>query len=134
MKIKREDLNVIIAHAEKEAPSEACGALLGKKKDGEKIVEKVVKTKNVLKSPVEYQISAEELLEVFKLAELLELEVLGFYHSHPFHGPFWSATDDERSKLWVGHLFLIFSLSTREVKCYRRVDEEKIEEEPVDIV
>ena len=75
--------------------------------------------------------AAEEILEIFRLAELLELEVLGFYHSHPFHGPFWSATDDERSKYWIGYSFLIFSLPTREVRCYFRVNEEKVEEEPV---
>ena len=133
MRIRREDFQIIVEHAKSEVPYEACGALLGRKGE-EKTVERVVKAKNILKSSVEYQIAAEEVLEIFKLAELLGVEVLGFYHSHPFHGPFWSATDDERSKLWVGYLFLIFSPKTSEARCYLRVDEDRVEEEPINIV
>jgi proteasome lid subunit RPN8/RPN11 len=134
LKIRRTDFELIVRHAEREAPSEACGALLGKREGKEKIVERVVKSKNVLSSPTEYRISAEEILETFKLAELLELEVLGFYHSHPFHGAFWSAIDEERGKYWIGHSFLIYSLPAREARCYFRVSEKKVEEEPIVIL
>ena len=75
--------------------------LTGQEKGGEKTVEKIVRSKNALSSPVEYEIPAEEIWEIFKLAETLGLEVLGFYHSHPFHEPSWSVADEQRSKLWL---------------------------------
>jgi proteasome lid subunit RPN8/RPN11 len=127
-------MDIIVEHARSQAPIEACGALLGRKEKGERVVERVVKARNIRNSPVEYEIPAEEILEIFKLAEALGLEVLGFYHSHPLHAPFWSATDEERSKLWSDHLFLIYSVPQAMAKCYRRISENRIEEEPIEIV
>ncbi len=134
MLIRKQDYQLIAEHAQKEAPNEACGALLGKHENEKIVVERVVKAKNIRESPVEYEISAEEILEIYRLAEVLELEVVGFYHSHPFHGPLWSTVDDERSKLWINHLFLIYSVAQKEARCYKRVAENRVEEEPIEIV
>jgi proteasome lid subunit RPN8/RPN11 len=35
-------------------------------------------------------------LKVFEEAELQGLDVIGFYHSHPFWDSFWSEADEEK--------------------------------------
>ncbi|MBS7620610.1 hypothetical protein KEJ32_00550 [Candidatus Bathyarchaeota archaeon] len=59
-------------------------------------------------------------LRVFEEAELNDLHVLGFYHSHPFWDSLWSEVDEGNSKLWVGYSFLMVSLATRNVNSYVR--------------
>lgn len=61
----------------------------------EKVVERVYITENILISPYVYQISPKDQAKIFKEAEKENLEVLGFFHSHPLHEPFWSKADDE---------------------------------------
>lgn len=130
LKIKRQHLEKIFQHAMKCYPLEACGILVGRIEGEEKVVTKVYHTKNVLASSSSYQIDPIEQLRVFEEAELRNLEVLGFYHSHPFWDPFWSKADDEASKLWRGYVFLIISLKTRATDAYvskhDRVEKEDI--------
>ena len=120
LKIKKEHLDEIFEFARKCYPIEACGILVGKVNEREKIVTKVYHTRNVLVSSSAYQIDPMEQLRVFEEAELNSLDVLGFYHSHPFWDSFWSEVDEERSELWVGYSFLIVSLATRNVNSYVR--------------
>ncbi|MFN4133938.1 MAG: M67 family metallopeptidase, partial [Candidatus Hadarchaeales archaeon] len=102
LKIRKIDLDEIFKHSEVCYPSEACGILIGRKTEKEKFVEKVIFAKNVLGSPVEYEVDAESLFKAFEFAEKNGLEILGFFHSHPHHEPFWSVVDEERGKYWEG--------------------------------
>ncbi len=134
LKVKRRDLELMVKHARDVAPAEACGILVGKSAGEEKTVEKVIFTKNVLGSPVAYEIDAEEILRAFRQAEKDGLEVVGFFHSHPGHEPYWSTEDEARSKYWVGHSFLIISLKDGSQRCYRKVAEDGVEDEEVILV
>jgi proteasome lid subunit RPN8/RPN11 len=134
LKIKKEDLELMVRNSREAAPAEACGILVGKRSGDEKLVEKVIITKNVLASPTVYEIDAEEIMRAFDWAEKAGLEVVGFFHSHPLHEPFWSMRDEEKSKYWAGHSFLILSLKTSGLKCYNKTREDRVEEEPVIIV
>jgi proteasome lid subunit RPN8/RPN11 len=131
LKIKKQDVELIIQNSKESAPAEACGILIGEKVGKEKIVKKVITAKNTLGSSTAYQMDAEEVMRAFKSAEDAGLQVIGFFHSHPFHEPFWSAEDDEKSEYWPGHSFLIFSLKTGNIRCYNKVREDRVEEEQV---
>lgn len=124
LKIKSQHLEKIYQHAKKCYPLEACGILAGRVEGEERIVTRVYHTRNVLASPSSYQIDPIEQLRVFEEAELNCLDVLGFYHSHPFWDSFWSKADEEASKLWNGYVFLIISLKTGAVNAYVRKRDE----------
>ncbi|MEM3550585.1 MAG: M67 family metallopeptidase [Candidatus Bathyarchaeia archaeon] len=128
IKISRVNLDIILQHARECFPIEACGFLVGRRKGDEGVVEKVYKSKNILNSSFEYQIDPQTQLEIFEKAESMGLEVIGFYHSHPFWDPFWSNLDEERSKLWVGYSYLIVSLKTSRYRSYLRREEVAVEE------
>ena len=129
LKIKKRDLCNIFLRARKCYPLEACGVLVGKIVGEDKNVEEVYHTKNVLASSSAYQIDPVEELKIFEKAELCGLDVLGFYHSHPFWDSFWSKIDEERGKLWIGYSYLIVSLKTGGINSYvRRKDRAEKEE------
>jgi len=133
LRIMKKDLDNISLHARKCYPLEACGVLVGRIIGEEKNVEEVYDTRNVLESSSEYQIDPIEELKIFEKAELRGLDVLGFYHSHPFWDSFWSETDEDKSKPWIGYIFLIVSLKTGGINSYvRRKD--KVEKEEITIL
>ncbi|MCS7114937.1 MAG: M67 family metallopeptidase [Nitrososphaerota archaeon] len=131
LKISRKHLDEIFMHAKENYPIEACGILAGEKSGAEKIVRKVYHTRNLVASPSAYQIDPLEQLKVFEEAELEGLDVVGFYHSHPFWDAFWSEADEMGSKHWVGYSYLIVSLKTGGFCAYVRKEEDVEVEEVV---
>lgn len=95
-------------HALKERPNEACGILAGRR-NGKKIMEKVYRCKNISRHPESrYTIGSEEMLHAFKDAEERGLEILGFYHSHPFAMDHPSSIDEEMAA-WSEYSYVIVS-------------------------
>ena len=129
LKIKKTHLNEIFEEAKKKYPIEACGILAGKKHDSEAFVEKVYHAKNILNSKSAYRIDPADQIKAFQEAEIEGLEIIGFYHSHPFWEPYWSKEDEEKGKAWINYLHVIVSLKDNMVKVYRKkeigVEEEK---------
>jgi len=89
--LTREQMEVILQHAQHELPDEACGLLGGL--DGR--VQKVYPLPNAQRSSVYYEAEPQALL-----AAILEMEShgwepvpLGIYHSHPYSEAYPSATD-----------------------------------------
>ena len=80
---------ILTNHAENENPNESCALLYG---NGE-IVSEVFLTKNIEKSPVNFTISNEQLIEGYKIAEEKKLPVIGIFHSHPNSEAYPSSTD-----------------------------------------
>jgi proteasome lid subunit RPN8/RPN11 len=133
LKIKKTHLNEILEEARKNYPIEACGILIGRINENERIVEEVYHARNVLSSTSAYQIDPIDELKAFEEAEKEGLEVIGFYHSHPFWDPFWSNIDEEKGKLWVGYLQLIVSPKKGKVKAYLK-KENGVEEEEINLI
>lgn len=70
---------LVVAEAQRAAPREACGLLVGV---GRRVV-RVVPTANAADSDSRYAIPPEEHFAVLRQARLDGLDVLGAYHSHP---------------------------------------------------
>jgi len=80
----------IVAHARAAQPNECCGVILGHRGTGNQIVP----IPNVASAPMyNYQMEEQSLLKVLYQAEREQLEVIGFYHSHPRTDPIPSPTD-----------------------------------------
>jgi proteasome lid subunit RPN8/RPN11 len=95
-------------HGEEAYPNESCGILLGKFSGDAHIVLAVVRCVNARKGPQHnrYSIDPVELLRVQRDARDRELDIVGFYHSHPDHPPQWSSTDLDGAH-WIGFSYVI---------------------------
>lgn len=131
LRLKKEQVAQMEAHARQEYPRECCGVLVGRK-DGDKEVLEVHPSRNLRRGAYEYEIEPKKLLEAFRRADKKSLEVIGFYHSHPNIAPYPSQIDS--STAWVGFSYVIVSISLGgcEIKSWLW-DEEKsrFEEEKV---
>ncbi len=81
--------DAILAHAQREAPREACGLLVG----AGAVVTRVVPTANADQSATRYTIPPEAHLAAIRAARAEGLDVIGAYHSHPRSAAVPSATD-----------------------------------------
>jgi proteasome lid subunit RPN8/RPN11 len=101
----------LVAHAEAEAPNEACGLVLVK--DG--VAERYIPGFNAAASPYRFE------LEVAPDDWFLEDEgyELAVFHSHVSSPPRPSRTDVENIGLWQGKPYLILSLRTGELAGWR---------------
>jgi proteasome lid subunit RPN8/RPN11 len=113
LKIKSRDLELILAHSRAEYPREACGILKGRMRmvDGVQMNEvfKVYRTQNIHPNPLRgYMIRPEDQYTVYVELDP-DLELVGFYHSHP-HGPHAPSRTDIEHCNYHGYTFLIVSL------------------------
>jgi len=111
LKIGESLLEQLRLHGEETYPHECCGVLLGNIGDGEKQVHAVVRCANVrTDSPHNrYHIDPRELIRIQREARQRELDIIGFYHSHPDHPARWSKTDLEEAH-WFGCSYVITSV------------------------
>jgi [CysO sulfur-carrier protein]-S-L-cysteine hydrolase len=77
------------AHVQGCLPEEACGILGG---NGD-LVKIVMPVTNELHSPVNFRMAPEEQLKAFLWLEEHNLDMLGYYHSHPAGPAYLSETD-----------------------------------------
>jgi [CysO sulfur-carrier protein]-S-L-cysteine hydrolase len=117
VRIARELVDQIIAHAREDAPNECCGVLIGSAEQ----VNELTPTANVFASPLRFEIDATELYRIWKRATDAGRDITGFYHSHikaPAHP---SQTDINWAANWPGVVHVICSLGETEpaVKGFR---------------
>ena len=91
--LTQKEKNELVTHAIEQQPSESCAMLLGEKIDGAWNVKEVFLTENIDKSQTNFTISPEELLKGYQLAEKMNLELVGVFHSHPNSDAVPSSTD-----------------------------------------
>ncbi len=118
----------LIKFAKEAAPNESCAVLLGTFLEGHAKVKELYFTKNIEESPVNFTVSNEDLLKVYKLAEEKKLEVICIFHSHPNSKPYPSLTD-EKFMLVNPVIWLIYSGILEEMKAF--VLDSTIQEIPV---
>ena len=104
-------------HADNEEPNESCAILFGTTEKTGNVVKELFLTKNIEESPVNFTISNEQLIEVYKIAEEKGMEVVGIFHSHPNSIAYPSETD---KKFMIGNpvVWVIYSGISREIKSF----------------
>jgi len=117
LSISRKNLERISFHSKESYPLEACGILIGTMEHDVRTVLETRPARNQLSSESSYEIDPESLFHAFTYAEQNGLEVVGFYHSHPF----WSAEASEADKAranYPGLSYLVYSIPSDEVKSF----------------
>ena len=89
MRISRELLDDVIAHARADAPNECCGMIASR--DGEAVA--VHRARNAAASPLRYEIDGMEQYKIQTAIEDDGLELGAIYHSHTRSAPLPSQTD-----------------------------------------
>jgi proteasome lid subunit RPN8/RPN11 len=98
------------AHAEEEAPNEACGIVVARAG----IAERYIRGRNAAASP--YRFELEVPLETWFLED--EGYELAVFHSHLSSPARPSRTDVENIGLWTGKPYLIYSLRLDELAAF----------------
>lgn len=115
--LTKDHRQILSKEAINKKPNESCALLFGKKVNDKIIINEIYLTENIEKSPINFTISNEQLIQGYKIAEDKGLEVIGIFHSHPNSEPYPSETDKKFMKInpvtWI-----IFSLETNEFKAY----------------
>jgi proteasome lid subunit RPN8/RPN11 len=133
LRIRRELVDEIVAHARRDHPDEACGVIAGP--EGSDTPERFIPMLNAARSPTFYEFDSGDLLKLYReMAANDEVPVV-IYHSHTATEAYPSRTDASIAAEPDAHYVLV---STRdpevhEFRSYRIVDAE-ITEEPVEIV
>ncbi len=93
VRVRREIVDEMLAHARREPRIECCGLLAGR--DGE--ITSIIPATNARSSPTAYEIEPRELFEMFRYLRKKELTHLGQYHSHLSTENVPSPTDIEQA-------------------------------------
>jgi len=97
----------LVAHAQREAPNECCG-LLEFDPDAHAVVA-VLEMENVAASPMRFELSSRDLLELPQIEERGRVPVI--YHSHTRSAAEPSQTDLTFAALWPGVPWLIVGVA-----------------------
>jgi proteasome lid subunit RPN8/RPN11 len=91
-------LGEIRAHGRDTYPEECCGGLLGRRGDPARVarIERIDNVRDVERAR-RYEVSPRDYLRLERLAAEEEVELLGFYHSHPDHPAVPSAYDRDHA-------------------------------------
>ena len=141
LKISRMDLEALRRHGEETYPHECCGVLLGDVDSGTAAnqVRAVVACSNTrADSPQNrYHIDPRELVQAQRDARARNMDIVGFYHSHPDHPARWSKTDLEDAH-WLGCSYVITSVEqgrASDTNSFRLAgsseEDKRFEDEPV---
>ncbi|MGW5718070.1 Mov34/MPN/PAD-1 family protein [Amycolatopsis sp. NPDC003865] len=133
LRIRRELVDEIIAHARRDHPDEACGVIAGP--EGSDSPERFIPMLNAARSPTFYEFDSADLLKLYRELDANDEVPVVIYHSHTATEAYPSRTDANIAAEPDAHYVLV---STRdpevhEFRSYRIVDAE-ITEEPVEIV
>jgi proteasome lid subunit RPN8/RPN11 len=101
----------ILRHGERAYPEEACGGLLGLRQGGCAVdVMDAVPLANASEGERRrrYLIGPDDVLGLERRADVADLMVVGYYHSHPDAPASPSSADREHA--WPGYIYLIVSV------------------------
>jgi proteasome lid subunit RPN8/RPN11 len=105
-------VNEIREHGVRDYPYECCGLLLGRFEAGAKVVQETHPISNAREESAKrnrFLIEPEELMRGERYARGRDLEVVGFYHSHPDSPAVPSQYDLEHA--WPTYSYIIVSTS-----------------------
>lgn len=124
MRIRRDVLDAIVAHARAEAPLECCGLLIG---SGEEL-EESYPVENVRRSAKRFEVDPAGHFAAIRKARASDREVVGAYHSHPASPAIPSETDiREANDPSFVHVIASLARGEPDVRAYRIADAGVIE-------
>ena len=131
--------NEIAVHGERDYPYECCGLLLGSLAgNGAKLVVETYAISNAREEGAKrnrFLIRPEELMRGERYAITRNLEVVGFYHSHPDHPAVPSPYDLEHA--WPVYSYIVVSIKAAEAQDLRswemQTDRSRFEEEEIHV-
>lgn len=130
--IDRKLLLKIAKHSHDSFPVEACGILLGRSEGKRRIALEVLEATNILNSVSRYQIDPESLYRAFSYADDRGLDVVGFYHSHPYWSTELSEVDKDLAT-YARKSYVIYSIPEGELSSFF-FDGSTLRREPVKIL
>jgi proteasome lid subunit RPN8/RPN11 len=107
VRIARELIDEIVAHAREEAPNECCGLIGGV--DGR--AGRVFRARNSEQSPFRYVVDSRDQVRIIGAIEEAGEELVGIYHSHTRSAAYPSQTDVNLANGWPDPLYLICSIA-----------------------
>lgn len=135
MRISRDLVDELIAHARADMPNECCGLVAGR--DGE--ATRVIRTANTDASPFMYVMDPREQMRLMDEIEDAGEELLAIYHSHTRSAAYPSRTDVDLA-FFPDPLYVIVSLADRDAPDVRAFtlrrtapEGEQIEERPLEV-
>jgi proteasome lid subunit RPN8/RPN11 len=114
--VRRAALEAAVAHAREAAPGECCGLLLG----AVEVIADIRRARNLATNLNRFLIDPKDHIDARREARSRGLDVVGFYHSHPYSEPVPSSTDLAEAS-YPDHLYLIVGLVGEgpDVRLYR---------------
>ncbi|WP_216215513.1 Mov34/MPN/PAD-1 family protein [Amycolatopsis aidingensis] len=133
LRIRRDLVDEIVAHARRDHPDEACGVIAGP--DGSDRPERFIPMLNAARSPTFYEFDSGDLLRLYREMDANDEVPVVIYHSHTATEAYPSRTDVSYASEPFAHYVLV---STRdpekhEFRSFRIVDG-VVTEEPVEVV
>jgi proteasome lid subunit RPN8/RPN11 len=109
MILRNEIVESIARFAREAYPYECCGALLG----ADDLITEVLPIANSSDEPKErrFRIRPEDFQRAERRAEQRQLELLGFYHSHPNHPA--RPSDNDLEHAWPNLIYVILSIDSQ---------------------
>jgi proteasome lid subunit RPN8/RPN11 len=132
LRIRRDLVDAIIAHARRDHPDEACGVIAGP--EGADRPERFIPMLNAARSPTFYEFDSADLLKLYREMDANDEVPVVIYHSHTATEAYPSRTDVSYASEPDAHYVLVSTRDeTDEFRSYRIVEGE-ISEEQVEVV
>ena len=113
MRLTRQAMDELSAHAVEGYPHEICGMLIAPKGSGTVSLTRRVRNTVVERSRDRYEMDPIDQIRIQRECDDAGLDIVGYYHSHPDHPARASVTDAQRS--WAGPVYLIVACQAGEV-------------------
>jgi proteasome lid subunit RPN8/RPN11 len=142
LRLSQQVYDAIREHGEHTWPHECCGVLLGRFAEGVNEVEEAVRAGNTRTDSAHnrYHIAPQELVKIQRLGRQRQLEIVGFYHSHPDHPARWSPTDFAEAH-WLGCSYVITAIekgAARQTNSFLLTghgeDNKAFQDEPIEVM
>ena len=133
LKIAREHVEAMIAHAREDHPDEACGVIIGP--EASDVPTRLLRMINADRSPTFFRFDPQEQFELYKAMSAAGEEIVVVYHSHTSTEAYPSRTDIALASEPQAHYFLVSTAESGasdgpiSVRSYRIVDGVVTEEE-----
>ena len=124
--IHHSDLHTLEKLAVNTLPNESCAILLGKRSNIKPIVQYILPMNNSSHSSIEFNIDADDLYDAYEKARLMNLDIIGIFHSHP--SPPIPSAMDKIYMLINPVIWIIYSTSSHTFKAFISNNDDQIQE------